>query len=536
MNEKLKDAQTKVRDFWNKYDKKQKRLMVSIVAVVIVAVVILAIALSAPNYEVLIECEDTVSAAGVADILKSNTIDYTTENNGLIIKVPKNDVVTATYLIAQEGYSAKGYGIKDYINDGGFSTTSEDKERLYQKYLEDKMVSVLTSFDYVKNAQVMFSIPDTSYSVLDTKSGQETFVSVYLSLKGAMPDGAAEAMARFCATAVGNDTTSRIEILDSAGNPLFSGDSTGELSSASVNATEKQKIRQLYYDEVVKNVTNLLMTTNLYSTVTVSPSLDISFDKVDTVEENNSNENEVKLNDYTYNQEGGSTAGGIPGTDSNDDDTTYDIQTGDSSNTSITITKNEYAPSKTITHTEGEQGALNKETSQLAVSVKRYQVYDEGLLEEAGELDDMSWEEYQAANNNVTAIDADFQPLIEAISYGTGIPVENIRMIGYNVPMFNDKVTDTSFTTTILPIVLAVLILLLLAFVVWRSLRPVEVAETEPELSVDDMLSATRDRETVDEIEYDEKSEVRKAIEKFVDENPESVALLLRNWLNRDWE
>ena len=27
----------------------------------------------------------------------------------------------------------------------------------------------------------------------------------------------------------------------------------------------------------------------------------------------------------------------------------------------------------------------------------------------------------------------------------------------------------------------------------------------------------------------------RKAIEKFVDENPEAVALLLRNWLNDDW-
>lgn len=26
-----------------------------------------------------------------------------------------------------------------------------------------------------------------------------------------------------------------------------------------------------------------------------------------------------------------------------------------------------------------------------------------------------------------------------------------------------------------------------------------------------------------------------KAIEKFVDENPEAVALLLRNWLNEDW-
>lgn len=536
MNEKLKDAQTKVKDFWNKYDKKQKRLIVSIVAVVILAVIILAVVLSAPNYEVLIESEDAVSAAGVADILNSNQIEYTTENGGLTIKVPKKDVVTATYLIAQEGYTAKGYGIKDYVNDGGFSTTSEDKERLYQKYLEDKMVSVLTSFDYVKSAQVTFTIPDTSYSVLDTKSGQETFVSVYLSLKGAVPNGAAEAMAKFCATAVGNDTTSRITILDSAGNSLFLGNSTDELSSSSITATEKDKIRQLYYDQVVKNVTNLLMATNLYSTVAVSPSLNISFDKVDIMEENVSNENNVKYNDYTYNQEGGSTAGGIPGTDSNDDDTTYDLQLGDSSNTSISITKNEYAPSKTITHTEGEQGALNKEDSQIAVTVNKFQVYDQGLLEEAGELDNMSWEEYQAANNNVTAMDADFEPLIEAISYGTGIPVENIRMIGYNVPVFNDKMTDTSFTTTVLPVGLAVLILLLLAFVVWRSLRPVEVAETEPELSVDDMLSATRDREAVDEIEYDEKSEVRKAIEKFVDENPESVALLLRNWLNKDWE
>ena len=111
MNEKLKDAQTKVRDFWNKYDKKQKRLMVSIVAVVIVAVVILAVALSAPNYEVLIECEDTVSAAGVADILKSNTIDYTTENNGLIIKVPKNDVVTAMNTLLDESWHNQ-YGLE----------------------------------------------------------------------------------------------------------------------------------------------------------------------------------------------------------------------------------------------------------------------------------------------------------------------------------------------------------------------------------------------------------------------------------------
>ena len=36
-------------------------------------------------------------------------------------------------------------------------------------------------------------------------------------------------------------------------------------------------------------------------------------------------------------------------------------------------------------------------------------------------------------------------------------------------------------------------------------------------------------------VEVNEKSELRILIEKFVDENPEAVALLLRNWLDEDW-
>ena len=342
-------------------------------------------------------------------------------------------------------------------------------------------------------------------------------------------------MAKYCATAVGNDSTARITIIDSDGNTLFSGDNTTELSDT-VNASEREKIQQLYNDQMVTNVTKLLTTTNLYSTVSVSPSLDISFSKVDTVDTVYSNDNDVKSSDYTYDQTGSASVGGIPGTDPNDDDTTYTIDTGDGTNTTISITKNEYSPSQTITHTEGEQGKLNKEGSSIAVVVNRYQVYDEATLEEAGELKKTSWEEYKAKNNAVTPMDTDFTPMIQAIAYGTGIPDTAISIIGYNVPVFNDKVSDITFTGTILPIILAVLILALLSLIVFMSLRPVEVTETEPELSVEDMLKKTKEKERVDEIEYDEKSEVRKAIEKFVDENPESVALLLRNWLNNDWD
>ncbi len=48
------------------------------------------------------------------------------------------------------------------------------------------------------------------------------------------------------------------------------------------------------------------------------------------------------------------------------------------------------------------------------------------------------------------------------------------------------------------------------------------------------MLQSTPEP-TVEDIDVETKSETRKMIDKFVDENPEAAANLLRNWLNEDW-
>ena len=91
--------------------------------------------------------------------------------------------------------------------------------------------------------------------------------------------------------------------------------------------------------------------------------------------------------------------------------------------------------------------------------------------------------------------------------------------------------------TDILQIALAVLIFALLGFVVFRSTRKQDEEEAEPELSVDALLQSTADTsEDLDDIRYSEKSETRLLIDKFVDENPDAAALLLRHWLSEDWE
>ena len=43
-------------------------------------------------------------------------------------------------------------------------------------------------------------------------------------------------------------------------------------------------------------------------------------------------------------------------------------------------------------------------------------------------------------------------------------------------------------------------------------------------------------KKELDEIGVEEKSEARRIVEKFVEDNPELAANLLRNWLNEDWD
>ena len=78
------------------------------------------------------------------------------------------------------------------------------------------------------------------------------------------------------------------------------------------------------------------------------------------------------------------------------------------------------------------------------------------------------------------------------------------------------------------------IILALLAFVVLRSMRGDKQAEQPEELSVEDLLQSQPDVE-LEDIGKEQISETRRLIEKFVDENPEAVANLLRNWLNEEW-
>ena len=169
----------------------------------------------------------------------------------------------------------------------------------------------------------------------------------------------------------------------------------------------------------------------------------------------------------------------------------------------------------------------------MAISMITMREYHEETVKRQGLLDGITWEEFKEAHRDDVKkeVDPEFYSMA---ANATGISEDNITIIAYETPVFYDK--EVAVTgTDIFNIVMIVLILALLAFVVIRSMHAKKEATEEEELSVESMLQSTPE-DTLEDIDVETKSETRKLIEKFVDENPEAAANLLRNWLNEDWE
>ena len=289
---------------------------------------------------------------------------------------------------------------------------------------------------------------------------------------------------------------------------------------------------------VASQVKRVLLGTNGFDNIEVASNLDIDFSTKDiTNHDYSSDENSTQgllAEANIYNSDSTAGGGDVPGTDSNDEGTTYVIQDNENQSTTVTEESYKYLPDENITKTSIPAGSIKYDTSSIAVTAIDYVVIKEEDAKKQGLLDGISWDEYKAANSERTRMTVD-DDVIDVVAKATGIAAENISMIAYSENWFVDKEGLNVGTSDIIVFVLIALILGLLAFVILRSMMKERTPE-EPveELSVETLLQSQPESD-LEDIELESKSETRKLIEKFVDENPEAVAALLRNWLNEDW-
>ncbi|MGL5259261.1 MAG: flagellar M-ring protein FliF C-terminal domain-containing protein [Lachnospiraceae bacterium] len=533
MTERTKELQAKLIEWWNKFNSKQKTMIVSITAGVFIAFAVLIAMLTKPQYELLVVTDSTKESSAITELLDGSSISYKISTDGYRIEVLSSQEAQANLLLGANNIPTATYSIEN-VTSGGFSTTESDKKRLYKVYLEDLMRSHLESMSSIKSANVQLSIAEDNGTLI--AQSVDSSAAIMLELEEDFSDENASSVAQFVRTALGNEKITNITIIDSYGNLLFSGDDT---YSGIGSASSQLKVKSETESALHSNIRKILLGTKEYNLVEVSSNLQLDFTSKTITQHDyapaEGSAQGVLSHESLYEAEstGGETSS-VPGTDSNDsDNTSYVIGNGSTSSSTVTERSSDYLPNETITYTDIPAGLINYDGSSISVAAIKYRVVKEEEAKSQGLLDGVAWTDYKAQNNERIKLEVD-EDIINMVATASGIAKENITIVAYEEPMFIDSDGLSVSVADILQIVLIVVIIGLLAFVVIRSMKVQKEEVEEEELSVESLLQSSPELE-LENITVEEKSETRKLIEKFVDDNPEAAASLLRNWLNEDW-
>ena len=532
MPDKLKQIWGNIVEWWKRFDTKQKTLLASLAATVTVFLVILAVILGKPKMVELVTCEDITQANSVKELLDGAGIEYEIMEDNLTFVVNEKDETEAIYLLGTNEIATSKYSLED-VFDGSFSTTEADKTKKYTLYLEQTLASHLEAMDQIDSAVVNLSIPVDDGTILSKK--EETYAAIALVLNKELGEGVAEGIAKFVATAVGNETTECITILDSKSNLLFSG---GEESGKLGTLTSQLSAKNNEENRVKNQIKSVILGTGVFNNVDVGLNLVMDFTSTSTTRHEFDIADGREEGYLTSKDEYHSiTTGGlaqVPGTDSNDD-TSYVIDDSNLSSSEITDKSEQYALNETIINSENIGGYIDYKDSTVTVVATSYRFYYEDTLRATGALDGMTFDEFREANSDRIQLEVTDE-FYNMVKTATGFDEENITVVAYEVPYFVYSTKDEKTFEDYALIAIAVLIFAMLGYVVFRSTRTEKTEELVPELSVESLLESTKKDESLEDIGFNEKSETRVLIERFVDEKPEAAAALLRNWLEEEWD
>ena len=542
MREKVKEIPEKFKVFWDKYTSKQKTIVIAIICVVLIAIGVVAWLASRPTWSKFQVFDSLDDANTMTKALDDQSITWKATSDGKTIYVHQDDMTNALYAMSDNGLTDKGY-TWDAAFDNSISTTESEKDQKRVLALQSEIRQSLIQYKFIDDANVFINVPETTYTVLSSDDAETAKTSITASIelndknKDLLDDKTAETLAYWLANTVGTDVKNVI-INDTDGKCIYNGNTSDGLGGVLTGGSTEycNKLRNTIAD----NVTTLLIRCGYDDAQVGTDGIQFDMNKIETLTKEYSvddgREYGYPTNLYTNSSKGASGNGGTPGTDSNDSDTDYVNNSSSGTSNTVDVQKlTDLLTNEKVQNIKQETPAIKLADSSLGIVVRKYTVYKEDDLKADGTLDKTTWDQFISQNNKISTTTVSTDE-INLISAATGVSANKITVLAYNVPQFVSSTKSSNGISNYLMIILTVLIIALLIFVILRGASPLAAEDEEPELSVEQLLATTKENQSLDDIEFSDKSETRKMIEKFVDENPEAVAQLLRNWLNDEWE
>ncbi|MDE5823920.1 MAG: flagellar M-ring protein FliF, partial [Lachnospiraceae bacterium] len=272
----------RIKEWWNKFQPKQKTLIIGIGVVILLAIAILVAVLTKKQYIEIANCESTKEAAAVRDLLDGQGITYNVSSDGLNFEVVKEQESDARLLLGSNNIPTAGYTIDDVLN-GSFSTTEADKQKRYKLFIEGQIEEDVKSMKAVQTASCQLTIPNDNGTLI--AQNRETYAGIFLTLKEGVPfdEENAAAIARYVATALGNDTTDNITITDDDGRIWF----PIEQSYSTIEKADNMMMLKQEAESLIKNeVRQVLFGTNEFNQIEVAANISMDFSQKEITQHN----------------------------------------------------------------------------------------------------------------------------------------------------------------------------------------------------------------------------------------------------------
>jgi len=323
VNEKLSQYRRRALEYWNKFSRIHKILIVSIIALMLFTIALVVYNASKTEYSVAFKNLDQTDAAAIKEYLDSRGIPYRFTPDMSAVGVPTKYVTEVKAAAVQQNLihsGSIGFGIFTQ-NIGSFGMTDNQFQVLKVDALAGEIEKLLYEYKGVTKAVAVVNLP-AEKAFIDTEREKEASVAVQLRFEpGYKPDTKQiDSMYRTVQMTLPNLPLENITIGDPEGLliPSFQGGDTGYASTFE----EQMRIKRQIEQDIRNNVESLLRPIMGPDSVVASVFATINFDKKNSIEQLVTPVNpvtqkgiEISLQEIqrSFSSEGAAGSGGIVG-------------------------------------------------------------------------------------------------------------------------------------------------------------------------------------------------------------------------------
>ncbi|NLW12434.1 MAG: flagellar M-ring protein FliF, partial [Clostridiaceae bacterium] len=220
----FKGIGTKIKEFWQKYNASQKRMMIVLSVVVIVLLAFVVWFLNQTQYGVLYSNLEAGEAGQIVQQLEEMGVSVKTKGDNTVL-VPQDQVDRLRMEMAASGLPENSANLNILEQGSGFGITEEDKA-VYRRYqLQQDLQNAIKTFSSVADARVsLITQSESSFVIQDRVTPATAAVLLTLRPGAELSEQNVRAISALVQRSVPNLTKDNITVIDSQMNVLSSND------------------------------------------------------------------------------------------------------------------------------------------------------------------------------------------------------------------------------------------------------------------------------------------------------------------------